>query len=133
MPSRLPKYFESYMDILFIGPKLVIKCGPLMHLPEASTVQFVAQHTSIPVPKIYCAVQRKGCAYIVTERIDGQILGQGCVQRSAESKAKILNQLQNMVQEMRRIPTPAGQKVSNVDGGEIFDSSIAGSNLWHGP
>lgn len=69
----------------------------------------------------------------MTERIDGQILGQGCVQRSAESKAKILNQLQNMVQEMRRIPTPAGQKVSNVDGGEIFDSSIAGSNLWHGP
>lgn len=40
------------------------------------------------------------------ERIDGDMIGRGWTSRTAESKAKILSQLRNMVEDMRRIPSP---------------------------
>jgi hypothetical protein len=100
-------------------------------------MRFIAQHTSIPVPKVYCAFTRKGRTYIVTERINGEMLGIGWVKRSEESKAKILKQLKGMVEEMRNIPPPPRQAqrqgVCNVDGGSIWDSRLYGTSMWHGP
>jgi len=79
-------------------------------------MQFVAKHTSIPVPKVYCAFERKGYKYILMERVQGHILRDNWLERSAESKEKILAQIKNMVEQMRRIPPPSGQGISNVAG-----------------
>lgn len=67
------------------------------------------------------------------ERIDGEMLGHGWGNRSAESKAKMLGQLKKMVDEMRSIPSPRGQGVSNVDGGPIWDCRLPGRSMCHGP
>jgi hypothetical protein len=95
--------------LVFIGNKLCIKYGSLRNLPEASTMRFMAQNTSIPVPKVYCAFTRKGRTYIAMGRINGEMLGRRWVERSDESKAKILRQLEGMVDEMRNIPLPPRQ------------------------
>ncbi|KAK0111261.1 hypothetical protein ONS95_001633 [Cadophora gregata] len=95
-------------------------------------MQFVANHTSSPIPKVYCAFERKGCKYILMERVQGQILRDGWWKRSPEYKAKILAQIKEMVEQMRRIPPPPGQGISNVAGGPLFDSRISGGS-FHGP
>ena len=87
-------------------------------------MRFIRQHTSIPVPKVYCAFAHRGETYIVMERIGGQMLGQNWVLgRSAEAKARLLGQLKAYVQEMRRLPPP-GEAIANVDGGPLHDVRI---------
>src|SRR4051812_18927791 len=68
----LKRIVPSHGAVIFISGKVCIKIGPLRHLPEASAMQFIAEHTSIPVPKIYCAFTRKGWTYIAMEQIKGE-------------------------------------------------------------
>lgn len=77
-------------SILLLTDSVCIKYGPLHHLPEASTMEFIARNTSIPVPRIHCAFKRNGSTYIVMERIKGESIVYGWTSRSAESKTNIL-------------------------------------------
>ena len=129
----LKRVVPSHGAVIFISTKLCIKFGPLRHLPEASTMRFIAQHTSIPVPKVYCAFTRKGWTYIAMQKINREILGSEWSKRSDDSRAKILQQLKRMVDEMRNIPPPRGQGVCNIDGGSIWDSRLPGTSMCHGP
>lgn len=95
-------------------------------------MRFIAKHTSIPVPKVYCAFTCGERTYIVMERIDGEMVGNGWRFRSAESQKRILLQLKQMVDEMRSLPAP-GPGVANVDGGPLFEERIPGTSLRHGP
>ena len=47
-----------------------------MDLSETSAMHFIAQHTSIPVPKVHCAFVRRDSSYIVMEHIDGEMIAQ---------------------------------------------------------
>jgi len=130
---KVLQHFKRHRSrVIFPSRKICIKCGTLGHLAEASSMQFIAQHTSIPVPKVYCAFTRKGCTYLVMERIQGEILTRGWDKRPAELKKRLLSQLKGMVEEMRKIPAPQGQGVSNVDGGQIWDCRLPGG-ISHGP
>lgn len=40
--------------------KICVKYGRRVHLSEASTLLFISEHTSIPVPKVYCAFTHSG-------------------------------------------------------------------------
>ncbi len=93
----LKRIVPSHGAVIFISNKLCIKFGPLRHLLEASAMRFIAQYTSIPVPKVYCAFTRKGWTYIAMEKINGKMLGSEWDKRSDDSKAKILQQLKRMV------------------------------------
>jgi hypothetical protein len=118
--------------VLFISNHLCIKFGEIRHLTEASSMRFITEHTSIPVPKIYCAFTYRGWTYIVMEIVKGQILGNNWRLRDAASKAKILSQLKRLVAEMRSIPPPPGQGISNLDGGRLWDCRLP-SRILHGP
>lgn len=104
-----------------------------MRLSEASTMHFVAQNTSIPVPKVLCAFTHSGINYIVMERIQGEMIGFRWVKRSEESKARLLSQLKEMIQEMRELQPPEGMGVANSDGGSLYDCRLPGSSLCFGP
>lgn len=93
-------------------------------------MRFVAQHTSVPVPKLHCAFAEKGKTYILMERIEGETLAQVWGQRSDESKARILRQLKGIVEELRRISAPPSIGVANVDGGPIFDHRLPRKSSW---
>lgn len=89
-------------------------------------MEFVRQHTSVPVPKVYCAFERQGQTYIVMERIKGEMLAIGWHERSEESKAAILRQLSSMVKQIRGIGSPHGMAVASVDGGSLYDERLPG-------
>ncbi|KAK7554202.1 kinase-like domain-containing protein [Phyllosticta citricarpa] len=120
--------------VLMLSTHLCVKYGPSKSLAEASTMRFVAHHTSVPVPKVHCAFTHNGCTYIVMERIRGHMLGKGWVYRSQESKKLILSQLKSMVEQIRQLPAP-GPEVSNIDGGPLYDPrpSMPGPDLHFGP
>ncbi|KAI0470302.1 kinase-like protein [Xylaria cf. heliscus] len=99
-------------------------------LAEAHVIQFVARHTSIPVPKIYCAFTHRGRSYIVMERLDGEPVGLGWLSRSEESKGKILSQLKDAIQQLRNVSPPGGIGVANIYGGPVYDCRLPTKFLW---
>lgn len=112
--------------------KICVKYGRRVHLSEASTLLFISEHTSIPVPKVYCAFTHSGRTYIVMERIKCDMIGSGWLKRSQQSKAKLLSQLKSMILEMQELQPPDNIGVASVDGGSFFDCRISGA-LRHGP
>ena len=87
---RLLKHVRPHCgSVLFVSRGICIKYGHLINLSEASTMCIVSQHTSIPVPKIICAVTHRDKTYIVMERISGKMMGTTWLKQSMESRAKI--------------------------------------------
>ncbi|KAI1774760.1 kinase-like protein [Hypoxylon cercidicola] len=115
--------------VLFLS-KFCIKTSPFGSLVEAHTMQFIAQHTSIPVPKVFCAFVHKGRSYIVMERISGESAAFGWVRRPEESKRKILAQLKDLGQDLRNVSPPEGTGVANILGGPVFDARLPGKSFW---
>lgn len=134
--SRLVRPFRRESgSVLFLTKSLCVKYGPVRQLPEASTMEFIARNTSIPVPKVYCAFNRENYTYLVMERIKGHFVGRNWRRRSEESKAKIVQQLKAMVDEMRAIPAPS-LAVANVDGGRLWECRLPraeGQLGYYGP
>ena len=120
-------------NVLMLTDRICVKYGPRVHLSEASTMRFISQNTSIPVPRVLCAFTHEGRTYIVMERIKGDILGSGWVHRSEESKTKLLAQLENMIREMRALKPQKNMGVASVDGGSLFDCRIPSPSLRFGP
>ena len=125
--SRL---FERAGPVVFLSSRVCVKATGLTSLAEASAMRFVAENTTIPVPKVYSAFEHKGVVYIVMERIDGLYLAHGWLQRTDESRARILSSLRRMIEQLRQIPAPAGCGVSNADGGPIYDPRLPGPKHW---
>ena len=90
-------------------------------------MQFISQHTSIPVPKVYCAFKHKKLTYIVMEHLKGHDLSVRWVWRSKESQAAILAQLKLMIDEMRALRPPHASKIASVDGGSLYDDRLPGT------
>lgn len=86
-------------------------------------MQFIAQHTAIPVPKVICVFKHGGKTYIFRERIEGNMVGKGWPNRSDESKT---NSVEKMIQELRSLPPPPGTAIGNVDCGLIYDGRLPG-------
>ncbi|CAG7956139.1 unnamed protein product [Penicillium olsonii] len=119
--------------VLMLTSRVCVKYGSRVHLSEASTMRFISQHTSIPVPKVICAFTHSGRTYIVMERIQGDMISNGWLRRSEESKAKLLSQLAGLVQQMRDIRPPEGTRIASVDDGSIYDCRLPGPSLRFGP
>lgn len=89
-------------------------------------MEFIRERTSVPVPKIYCAFTYRNKTYIAMERIKGTMIADGWLQRSEESRSRILNQLKTMIEEIRSIRSPHGSSVASVDGGSLNDPRLPG-------
>ncbi|KAI1251345.1 hypothetical protein MGN70_005913 [Eutypa lata] len=122
--------FRKYAGGVLLVSKFGIKTKPFTSLAEAHTMQFIAQHTSIPVPKVFCAFVHKGRSYIVMERVAGEMVGYGWVGRAEESKRKILTQLKSLIQQLRDVRPPQGVGVENVVGGPIYDGRLPKTPFW---
>lgn len=96
-------------------------------------MQFIASHTAIPVPKVYCAFERKGLTYIVMSRILGEPIGHNWEQRPEQSKTLLLKQLKAHLEEMRSIKPPKLGVVEGVDGGKLYDMRLSNGLQGFGP
>ncbi|THW50911.1 kinase-like protein [Aureobasidium pullulans] len=97
-----------------------------LDVSESAAIEYIREHTSVPVPKIYCAFTYRNKTYIAMERIKGTMLADGWLQRSEESRSRILNQLKTMIEEIRSIRSPHGSSVASVDGGSLNDPRLPG-------
>lgn len=95
-------------------------------------MHFIRSETSIPVPKVYCAFERKGITYIVMSRINGSPIGCNWRNRSSESKARLLEQLRRYIQEMRALK-PRTSHVEGPYGSQLHDLRIPGGVRGFGP
>lgn len=116
-----------------VSRHLVVKRGPFVHLTEAATLNFVASHTSIPVPRVHCAFVHDNMAHIVMDRIAGQCLSSAWKSLSQADMRSILSQLQGMFRELRAIPSPPGTGVESCVGGSLTDSRIPHARPRFGP
>lgn len=116
--------------IVFVSSKLCIKATPATRLAEAYAMQFISENTTIPVPKVYSAFEHGGRTFILMERIQGEPLCQGWVQRPAKSQARILNQLKAMTEQLRAIPPQDVRGVADVTEGPIYDQRLPKKDLW---
>ena len=120
-------------SVLFLTPSICVKYGKFEHLSEAVTMQYIAANTDIPVPKVYCAFERKGIVYIVMSRIVGSPVGHAWPQRSESSKKRLLTQLKGHMEEMRSLQPGNGHSVQAVDRGRLYDVRLYGGVNGFGP
>ncbi|KAL9617051.1 MAG: hypothetical protein Q9160_008124 [Pyrenula sp. 1 TL-2023] len=111
----------------------IVKTGPYVHLSEGATMKFIAENTSIPVPKVYCSFVHKNRAYIVMERIRGAEIPTAWKKLSEEARQNIFDQLKQMVQELRSLRPPSRAGVESCVGGSLCDPRIPRSCPRFGP
>lgn len=123
--------FRRFRKILYLPFGLCIKYGDNVDLSEAASMEFIRKHTSVPVPKVYWAFEHRGQTYIAMERIRGQKLATGWLDRSDDSKAILLKQLKSMVEEIRMVKSPHGSRVASVDCGSLSDKRLPGLGVTY--
>lgn len=116
-----------------ISKHLIVKTSPFVHLTEATTLQFIAANTSIPVPRVHCAFVHRNKAYLVMQRIQGVSLARALPSLSAAQLSAIFRQLRAMLAELRTLPSPPGAGVQSCIGGSLRDSRIPRSRPRFGP
>ncbi|MCJ1485790.1 hypothetical protein MMC06_005965 [Schaereria dolodes] len=136
---RLPWPFKRWDGVLMLPFNICIKGHQGVHLNEAETLVFVFKNTTIPVPKVYCAFERKGVTYIVMQKIKGDMLRQhwwtesegAQKDLSEETKASLLSQLHDYIVQLRSIPPLLPGKVGDINYSRLYDDRIQG--LGFGP
>ncbi|KAF1730194.1 hypothetical protein CRV24_009650 [Beauveria bassiana] len=98
-------------------------CDP----PEVEAMQYVAAHTSIPIPKVHkIHTTESGFIYIEMEYVQGHTLSWALPELSAGDKARIFGQLRRHVEELRSLPPPSPGLVSSAFGNPAHDGRIGG-------
>lgn len=110
-----------------------MKSGPSVDLIEAATFNFIGSHTSIPVPDIYCAFVHKGSAYIAMERIHARSIAYFMKSASEVECKKVFQQLKEMLDQMRTLPTPSPSAVQSCTNGTVRESRVPHSTPRFGP
>ncbi|KAL7270060.1 hypothetical protein RUND412_007245 [Rhizina undulata] len=126
---RIAKHFRPFYGcVLRLTSNLFVKYGRLIDLSEASAMQYVAQHTSIPVPRVVCAFEsRAGIKYILMTAIKGERLDLVWHQLSEAEKREYLTQLRGYVSELRNIVplwTQEGGRVGGVGDSQCRDPCV---------
>ncbi|KAF2647146.1 hypothetical protein K491DRAFT_709319 [Lophiostoma macrostomum CBS 122681] len=116
------KFFRRKGHCVPISHHKILKTGYEMHVTEAVTMRYIAEHTSIPVPKVYCSFIYKS-----------EDLASALMHISKPSLEKILSQLKDMIQELRALETPPGTGIESCVGGSLFDSRIPHGTPRFGP
>jgi aminoglycoside phosphotransferase (APT) family kinase protein len=112
---------------------MVMKYGTEIQLSEASTLRFIAEKTSIPVPKVYCAFEYKGMRFILMERAKGKRIVDVWDKTPSATRELLLRQLKGYFEELRNIPHPRPGAVCGVDIGPHFDRRMDKDIRGFGP
>jgi serine/threonine protein kinase len=116
-----------------ISKHKIVKTGRRVHLTEGTTIKYLAEKTTIPVPKVYCSFLHRNRAYIVMERIQGEELPKAWKSMSEESLKGVFSHLRKIIQELRALTPLPGTGVESCVGGSLYDSRIPRGNPRFGP
>ncbi|KAK4495131.1 hypothetical protein PRZ48_013458 [Zasmidium cellare] len=107
-----------------ISKRLIVKTGHRIRLTEAATMKYIGEHTSIPVPKVYCSFVYNRRACILMERIQGDDLPAVWDGLSEDGRQKVYAQLRTIIDELRALKPPPGTGVESCTGGSLYDGRI---------
>ncbi|KAI1120107.1 kinase-like domain-containing protein [Nemania abortiva] len=116
-----------------ISKHKIVKTGRRVHLTEAATMRYLAEKTTIPLPKVYCSFLHKNMAYVVMERVQGEHLATAWENLSEKSREDVYAQLRSIFQELHSLTPPPGTGVESCVGGSLFDSRIPRGDPRFGP
>ena len=113
-----------------LSSTMVVKWGQTVNPIEAKTMLFVAEKTSIPVPKIHSAyidgpLERDGLGtlpydvYIFMQFVDGETLDKQWPGYDIETKNQITTELKDYMEQLHSIT--GGSYVGSVDRGPVTD------------
>jgi len=80
---------------------------------EVASINFIKEHTSIPVPNVRCAFEDNGRYYIVTDIVPGVTMAE----LAEEQKATVMEELEGYIEQMHSLK-------SKVLGGVLGDVCI---------
>lgn len=126
------KIYQSDGLCTRISRNKILKTGRRIHLTEGATLKYLADYTTVPIPKVYCSFLHKNRAYIVMERIQGEELSKAWMTMSKRSRAGVLAQLEKIFQQLRALKPP-GMGVESCVGGSLYDSRIPRGSPRFGP
>ena len=106
-----------------------IKRGPRVRLTEAVTSEFIAQHTTIPVPRVMDVFIYDGTVHIVQEFIDASLLWTVWRGLGREDRVKCMIQLKGYIDQLRSLIPPEPGKVQSIRGEGFLDSRLR-SQEW---
>ncbi|EIM87050.1 kinase-like protein [Stereum hirsutum FP-91666 SS1] len=92
-------------------------------------MDFIARHTSIPVPRVHDAFSARGETWLVMEYIDAPLLIRVWRNLSEHERLSAMQQLKGYIDQLRSLEPPEPGKVQAVDGTGCIDSRMA-SEPW---
>jgi Phosphotransferase enzyme family len=95
--------------VVVVGP-YVVKFGHQVDLAEGENMLFVAQNTSVPVPRVYALFRdsQGEKSYIIMERIMANTLQSEWPSLSNTQREAITSKLGLLLKELRSLPSPGG-------------------------
>ncbi|KAG4431296.1 hypothetical protein IFR05_013220 [Cadophora sp. M221] len=127
------KLFHQNGPCIPVSRHKILKKGYSVHLTEATTIDYVARNTSIPVPKVHCSFVHKNRAYIIMERIQGKTLAAAWPHLSEDSLQNIFLQLRNIIIELRALEPSPTIGVASCVGSSMYDSRLPNGTPRFGP
>lgn len=85
---------------------LIVKYGPNVRMQEAAAMQFVYQHTSIPVPYVVDCYVHNGETWIIQEFIKGRVLSRSYRTMTETSCLALARNLGALLEQLRALRPP---------------------------
>ena len=89
-------------------------------------MRYVAENTSVPVPKVKGCWSTQGVTYITMNVIDGIELHLAWRNMSQATKCRVIDQLKDYLAQLRALKPPVNGAVTSVTGGVLRDASRVG-------
>lgn len=107
-----------------------MKTAPWIRVAEAISMEFVARHTTVPVPKVYGAWKLdNGDGVILMQWLGGtDTLASRWTTMTSEEKLKVSKQIRGYVDQLRALPQPAESlgRIGPLDGSPCYDERLKG-------
>ncbi|KAI0329658.1 kinase-like protein [Cubamyces sp. BRFM 1775] len=103
---------------------LMLKVTSPEGVPERDIIRFVKRHTSIPTPYVVASADGYECRFFVMKKVRGQTLESVLHTLDSAQQAKIVEQLQSFVSQLRSLKSPHGSSICGLDGKALMDSRI---------
>ncbi|KAF8148198.1 kinase-like domain-containing protein [Crassisporium funariophilum] len=113
-----------------IGLRTLAKIGRHVDFFEAETMRYVAEHTTIPVPKVHDFWSCKGVKYITMDFVEGVALDEALYDMSEGTRQYVVQQLKGYVAQLRALPPPVDGGVSSISGGYLRDQARVGMEIY---
>ena len=108
-----------------VGRRMLLKSRETLSVTEALTMRYIAQNTTIPVPRIHgLSVNRHGHLQLLMEYVDAPMLEKAWPTMLPVQKRDIMCQLKGYINQLRLLEPPHPGVVEAVDGSGCRDFRI---------